>query len=340
MKIPIFTENIKLKDIQHNVYSWNKEHVYEFQGRFFGTDSWVVDCDNRLINDFIRSWKNHDNGRRHNYINYNENCEDRSNEKFCLLSQIRAKTYYHWVLECLPRIKILKEVSESNVFEQIDYFVAPPKSRFIEQSLSFFGIPKEKIIYTNNDTHILGQIYAPVISCITDSQHPADRSSIKINTEKWAIEYLRNNKVIKEYKDSTHDKLVYLNRNNESRTIINEVELENKLVDRGFDSVSMGSLSFEDQIKLMQDVRVVVAPHGAALTNIVWCKPGTIVIEILNEKFNNKCFGVLARSCKLNYHSVYQNGTAATDCFNGKINHMDFCIDTGNIIKHIDGVMK
>jgi hypothetical protein len=35
-----------------------------------------------------------------------------------------------------------------------------------------------------------------------------------------------------------------------------------------------------DHIKVWQKARIVIAPHGAGLFNVMWCKPGTAVIEI------------------------------------------------------------
>ncbi|CAF4682100.1 unnamed protein product [Rotaria sp. Silwood2] len=35
-----------------------------------------------------------------------------------------------------------------------------------------------------------------------------------------------------------------------------------------------------EHIKIWQKARIVVAPHGAGLFNVMWCKPGTDIIEI------------------------------------------------------------
>ncbi len=47
----------------------------------------------------------------------------------------------------------------------------------------------------------------------------------------------------------------------------------------------------------------IIAPHGAGLANIVSCKPGTIIIEILLEgKLLNLCYMYMAVKLNLKYH--------------------------------------
>lgn len=45
----------------------------------------------------------------------------------------------------------------------------------------------------------------------------------------------------------------------------------------------------------------MVGPHGAGLTNIVFCEPGTIVYEFVPDHYHNICFGNLAMTCGLRY---------------------------------------
>jgi capsular polysaccharide biosynthesis protein len=47
---------------------------------------------------------------------------------------------------------------------------------------------------------------------------------------------------------------------------------------------------------------VIVAPHGSALANLVFARPGTRVLEIFANSGNQKCFWMLARHRRLSYH--------------------------------------
>ena len=45
----------------------------------------------------------------------------------------------------------------------------------------------------------------------------------------------------------------------------------------------------------------MIGPHGAGLSNIVFCQKGTLVYELLPARYTNACFNRLARACELDY---------------------------------------
>jgi capsular polysaccharide biosynthesis protein len=79
---------------------------------------------------------------------------------------------------------------------------------------------------------------------------------------------------------ATGERRLYLRRGGLVRRLTNEAEVEAHLVQRGFEVVQPGSLSLDEQVRLFREAAVIVAPTGAALTNVAWCRPGTRVIVI------------------------------------------------------------
>lgn len=69
------------------------------------------------------------------------------------------------------------------------------------------------------------------------------------------------------------------------RVLTNEAELEAALALRGFAIVRPETLSVRDQIALFQRAETIVAPAGAALANILFCKPGARLVEIQPSNF-------------------------------------------------------
>ena len=67
-------------------------------------------------------------------------------------------------------------------------------------------------------------------------------------------------------------------RNN--RMVLNESEVLRLLEPLGFACVDAGELSVADQVRTFAEADVIVAPHGAALANLVFCSPGATLIEI------------------------------------------------------------
>jgi capsular polysaccharide biosynthesis protein len=79
------------------------------------------------------------------------------------------------------------------------------------------------------------------------------------------------------------------------RVLVNEAELEAALEARGFTIVRPETLSVRDQIALFHRAETIVAPAGAALANVLFCRPGAALIEIQPSNFT----GVWVRNIAL-----------------------------------------
>lgn len=78
------------------------------------------------------------------------------------------------------------------------------------------------------------------------------------------------------------------------RRLVNEDDLWPVLAAGGFERVHMEDLSFAGQVALMRETAVLVAPHGAGLTNLLFCPPGTDVVELADLGFPNPNFYAIA----------------------------------------------
>jgi hypothetical protein len=90
------------------------------------------------------------------------------------------------------------------------------------------------------------------------------------------------------------------------RRITNEAELWTMLERRGFEKVLMEELSFPRQVQLMQQTRVLLAPHGAGLTNMLFCPEGGHVVEMADPGFPNPNFYNLASGLGLHYWLLHE----------------------------------
>lgn len=100
--------------------------------------------------------------------------------------------------------------------------------------------------------------------------------------------------------------LLYVSRNESSmRRILNENDLLPGLKDMGFRIISPGKLSLTEQIEAFRNARVVLAAHGAGLTNILFCRPNTTLIEIFPEGgVHGSAFLRIASQLNFNYYYV------------------------------------
>jgi capsular polysaccharide biosynthesis protein len=84
-------------------------------------------------------------------------------------------------------------------------------------------------------------------------------------------------------KDQVWPEKIFLRRTSGTRKVTNAVELEKILLDRGYVIVEPEKLTFVQQTQLFNNAKEIVALTGAALSNAVFCKPGTHVAILMGK---------------------------------------------------------
>jgi capsular polysaccharide biosynthesis protein len=93
--------------------------------------------------------------------------------------------------------------------------------------------------------------------------------------------------------------------------VVNEKELQEFLHQNGFITVFMENLSFFEQRKLMAETSILISNHGAGLTNMLFMKENSIIIELKSDSDDiNNCFFNLARALD---HKYYYTINSAND---------------------------
>jgi capsular polysaccharide biosynthesis protein len=95
------------------------------------------------------------------------------------------------------------------------------------------------------------------------------------------------------------------------RRIANEPELAELLCARGFEVLVPGRLPFAEQIAAFRDASHIVGPHGGAFGNLLFCAPGTHVLETFHPQYGTWAYAMLAAPLGLDYASLV--GTDAQD---------------------------
>ena len=70
----------------------------------------------------------------------------------------------------------------------------------------------------------------------------------------------------------------------------------------GFSIIFMEDISLQKQWLTAYHADIIVAPHGAGLTNILFCRPSTILVELLPEDYMANHF---YRFSLLGQHNYY-----------------------------------
>ena len=98
---------------------------------------------------------------------------------------------------------------------------------------------------------------------------------------------------------------IYLSRlGAKRRPLKNEAEVIQALEQRGFEIIDAGLLSVAEQQILFSEAALIVASHGAALTNLAWCNSSAHVIEFLPDRHGNPCFSDFAEILGMGYQAI------------------------------------
>ncbi|MEG4346627.1 tetratricopeptide repeat protein [Microcoleus sp. A003_D6] len=229
--------------------------------------------------------------------------------------------YFHWIFDVITRFDLLQR---SGLIETIDKFVVNASdSSYQAETLETLGIPQEKILESRCNLHITAdKLIVPSISY--------DGAGA---VSKWKCEYLKQAFLNKQQVVNTdYSERIYISRQQASyRRIVNEEELIKYLEKFGFRSVKLETMSVAEQASCLAAAKVVVAPHGGGLTNLVFCSPGTKVIEIFSPLYVPHCYWMISNLCGLEHY--YLIGDLVDDGTPTKPLHKNMRLDLNSLEK-------
>jgi len=231
-------------------------------------------------------------------------------------------SYYHWMFDVIPRFDLLRRSGID--IETIDKFIINGINYAYEkETLKILGIPESKIIESRCGLHIKAKNLIVPSKCY--------QGISQIST----CEFIRK-EFLREKDTQKIDKFnrIYISREKaKSRQLINEEEIFNFLAKFGFENVKLETMSVTEQASCLASAEIVVAPHGAGLTNLAFCNPGTKVIEIFSPSYLPSCYWILSNACGLDHYYLIGNLLANPD--NRLPIHQDIHLDLALLEKLI-----
>jgi hypothetical protein len=100
--------------------------------------------------------------------------------------------------------------------------------------------------------------------------------------------------------DVSPDKRLYISRSGR-RKVLNEEALVSMLERYGFEAVEDKPRSIIEQIRLYQRASFIVGPHGASFANLLWCRPGTQLLELFPPNYRPEFFRYLTHVLDIHY---------------------------------------
>lgn len=129
---------------------------------------------------------------------------------------------------------------------------------------------------------------------------------------KTDIQLLRDALNIQNDTTSHKSKLIYISRSGR-RKIVNEQDVIEILKAYGFDIIQDVPRSVAEQKEIYKEAKIIIGPHGASFTNILWCKGGTVLVELFSGSYCPPYFRYLANILDLNYYAILESKAKKSD---------------------------
>jgi hypothetical protein len=244
-------------------------------------------------------------------------------ERIGVLAARGDVSYYHYLVDVLPRLALLEELDD------------PPEKLYVpaslphqQQLLELLGIPPERIIDADKVRHL--QAETLVAPGLPDSD---------LKTPPWMVAFLRG-RLLPPGARRVAGRRLYVTRGRRrgSRVVTNEDELVGVLEPLGFHVVDPGRLPVVEQIRTFAEADWVVAPHGAALTNLAFASRGASVVELFAPDYVQGCYWKISQCVpELTYRYLVGLGRAPR---RGRMDGVDsdMTVDVEALLRLLEGL--
>lgn len=208
-------------------------------------------------------------------------------KKYVLIYDFWARNnYYHWLIDTLPRLVLMKEELADKNYTLLLPQDAP---KFITGTLEHFSIGS--ITYLKPKEYLSAEtLFVPYYLAGSGRIHPEKVLEVRTLLLKGVTGTIKKDRI-------------YVSRSRQkARRVSNEEDVMNVLNEFGFETVYFEGLSFSGQMELVRNADVLVSSHGANMTNLMFMKEHAKVLELIRSDKPNFCYWALASVCSLDYY--------------------------------------
>lgn len=233
-----------------------------------------------------------------------------------------ASNYWHWMMDALPRFHLLEKAGFGP--DKVDRYLTNARlTAFQLETLQAIGVPKQKLLQAGNGTHL--ELEHAVVPSIRE---------VSWDLPSWQV----NLPVVPAApppEGPGRSGLLYFSREGEARRrLACEAELVPALRERGFLIVRATEHPVAVQKALAAGARLIVAPHGAALTNLLFARPGTVVLDLMSAAWPALFFWSLSEARGLRHCVLMDRNPAGP-----RGRDEDIHLGSAEILAAVDGLL-
>lgn len=221
------------------------------------------------------------------------------------------KNYYHWMVETVPKVRYLREF-ERQTGTEVTVLIPSNPLDFVTETLELLGWPDDRVRQAADPMYQVRNLVVPSYPERTREDFDWLRETILGSVSPDNTSGAENS-----------DKNVYVSRTNAvSRRVVNEAEVVDVLEEYGFERYVLEERSVAENARLFDNANIVVGPHGAGLTDVIFAD-GCALVELFGARLN-RAYENLSESLGVSYHPMYCEDDSA-----------DIVVDTDKLAEKI-----
>lgn len=287
----------KIENRKKGIYDFPENFVLILpNARVIGKEGIVITEDDRVIKETCLNF--HDTSYEQHWLFKKLSLPrlKKTHERIAIISADSPDWYFHWMCDLLPKLEILRLSGVS--YDKI--YLPKLTKQFQKDTLAILGISSSEVVVGTKRTHLKAdELIIPSL--------PGHPTTVPL----WVIHFLREKFLHKtlEINGEEKEKRIYISRKQTNwHRLINEDEVFAYLKEKGFEEVLIENLSITEQATLFANSSLIVAPHGAGLTNLVFASPGTKIIEFFHPDWICECYWEISQQIQLKHEVIV--GTA------------------------------
>lgn len=202
-----------------------------------------------------------------------------------------SRNYYHWLINHLPRLLWLRR---RGLLTGRRILVNDELTGFQRDSLAALDIDGSQLYeLADNAAVYCDDLLVPDFFAANTVTHPAAVAMLRDAYLPWgSAPRIPAERIHLSRRDAANRRL-----HNEERA----VALASAA---GFRTVTTAGMPFREQVGLFAGAEAVLAVHGAGLTNLLFCRPGSLVIEVAQRAHRVSSMHMLSLVCGHQHHFV------------------------------------
>jgi hypothetical protein len=199
--------------------------------------------------------------------------------------------YYHWTIDILPKLQMLPFLGESFTGSLI---MPPATLHYQAESAALLAKHRHTVLHLapGESVAVENLVFIANMTSAGFAPHPCLGAFWDRLIEVSEAPVLPPRRL-------------YIARTaTERRPLLNEAEIIALVRSHGYEVCDPGAHSLRDQIALFRSATHIIAPHGAGLTNIIYCAPGTQLCELHMDAYVNQSYRRFSAMRGLRYGSV------------------------------------